>query len=115
MTTTTSWISKKPDRCGGDACIRDTRITVWGLMEWRRLGLTDARILQIVQGLTPADLDAAWEYTASHPEEIEEARADGVDADAFGGPLAGQKLRQIEDRGFGRRVSDHARQRQDRR
>ena len=30
MAVTASWISKKPDRCGGDACVRDTRITVWG-------------------------------------------------------------------------------------
>jgi uncharacterized protein (DUF433 family) len=73
MTTATSWISKKPDRCGGDACVRDTRITVWGLVEWRRLGLTDARILEIIQGLTPADLEAAWDYAAAHPDEMEEA------------------------------------------
>ena len=50
MTTTTSWISKKPDRCGGDACIRDTRITVWGLMEWRRLGLTEIAPLRGQEG-----------------------------------------------------------------
>lgn len=73
MTTATSWISKKPDRCGGDACIRDTRITVWGLVEWRRLGLPDARILEIIQGLTAADLEAAWHYADAHPDEIDEA------------------------------------------
>jgi uncharacterized protein (DUF433 family) len=73
MTTTTSWISKKPDRCGGDACIRDTRITVWGLVEWRRLGLSDARIQEIVKGLTSGDLEAAWEYAAAHADEIAEA------------------------------------------
>jgi uncharacterized protein (DUF433 family) len=73
MTVSTSWVSKQPDRCGGDACVRDTRITVWGLAEWRRLGLPDARILEIVQGLTPADLEAAWEYTDAHPQEIDEA------------------------------------------
>lgn len=33
MTTTASWISKKPGRCGGDACVRETRIPVWGLVE----------------------------------------------------------------------------------
>ena len=73
MTTTASWISKKPDRCGGDACVRDTRITVWGLVGYRRLGASDADILRAVQGLTPADLEAAWEYVAKHPEEIDEA------------------------------------------
>jgi uncharacterized protein (DUF433 family) len=68
-----SWISKKPDRCGGDACVRDTRITVWGLVAYRRLGLPDHEILKAVQGLTPADLEAAWEYAASHADEIDEA------------------------------------------
>jgi uncharacterized protein (DUF433 family) len=60
MPTTASWISKQPDRCGGDACVRDSRITVWGLLSYRRLGMSDAEILRAVQGLTPADLEAAW-------------------------------------------------------
>jgi uncharacterized protein (DUF433 family) len=73
MTVTTSWISKKPDRCGGDACLRDTRMTVWGLVAYRRLGMSDGEIIHAVQGLTPADLEAAWEYAAAHSEEIDEA------------------------------------------
>ena len=73
MTTTASWVSKKPDRCGGDACVRDTRITVWGLADYRRLGMSDAEILRAVQGLTPADLEAAWEYAAANAEEIHRA------------------------------------------
>ena len=68
-----SWISKKPDRCGGDACVRDTRITVWGLAAYRRLGLADAEIAQSVQGLTAADLEAAWSYAASNEVEIDAA------------------------------------------
>ena len=35
MATTASWISKRPNVCGGDACIRDSRITVWGLVAYR--------------------------------------------------------------------------------
>jgi uncharacterized protein (DUF433 family) len=73
MTVTTSWISKKPDRCGGVACLRDTRITVWGLVAYRRLGMSAGEIIHAVQGLTPADLEAAWEYAAAHPQEIDEA------------------------------------------
>jgi uncharacterized protein (DUF433 family) len=76
MKTTASWISKKPDRCGGDACVRDTRITVWGLVAYRRLGVPDAEILQAVQGLTRDDLDAAWEYAAAHEAEIDQAIRD---------------------------------------
>lgn len=81
MTATASWISKQPDRCGGDACIRDTRITVWGLAAYRRLGLSDEGILQAVEGLTPADLEAAWEYVAAHAEEIDQAIRDNEAGD----------------------------------
>jgi uncharacterized protein (DUF433 family) len=80
MTVTASWISKNPDRCGGDACVRDTRITVWGLVEWRHLGLTDEAILRSIQGLTPADLEAAWEYAAAHIAEIDQAMRGNAEA-----------------------------------
>ncbi len=73
MSTTTSWVSKKPDRCGGDACIRDTRITVWGIVSYRRLGMSDTDILRAVQGLTPGDLQTATEYAADNPDEIDRA------------------------------------------
>ena len=71
--TKKSWVQKTPNVCGGDACIRNTRITVHGLVHYRHLGLPDQRILEVIQGLTPDDLAAAWDYYASHPAEIEEA------------------------------------------
>src|SRR5437870_5531945 len=73
MATTASWISKRPDRCGGDACVRDTRITVWGIVNYRRLGLSDVGIPEAIRGLTPADLEAVWEYAAANPDEIDQA------------------------------------------
>lgn len=73
MTTTASWISKKPDRCGGDACVRDTRIPVRVLVNYRRLGAADAEILRAYPGLTAVDLEAAWEYAANNSEEVDRA------------------------------------------
>ncbi len=73
MTATASWISKKPDRCGGDACVRDTRIPVWVLAGYRRLGMSDADILVAYPSLTWADLKASWEYAAANKEEIDQA------------------------------------------
>jgi uncharacterized protein (DUF433 family) len=73
MAIATTWITKDPDRCGGDACARDTRITIWGLEAYRRLGMPDRQILAAVQGLTSADLEAAWEYVGANRMEIEEA------------------------------------------
>lgn len=71
MTMTASWISKKPERCGGDACVRDTRIPVWVLVNYRRLGGSEADLLRDYPSLTPVDLEAAWQYWTAHAEEID--------------------------------------------
>jgi uncharacterized protein (DUF433 family) len=75
-----SWVTKTPGVCGGDACIRTTRHTVWGLVEWRRLGLSDMEILERHPDLTRADLDAAWDYYEQHGEEIDQALRDNEEA-----------------------------------
>lgn len=71
MKTTASWISKKLERCGGDACVRDTRIPVWSLVEAHRLGAAEVELLESYPSLTAADLEAAWEYQRLNPLEIE--------------------------------------------
>ncbi len=73
MTVTASWISRKPDRCGGDTCIRETRIPVWALVNYRRLGASDADVLRAYPRLTAADLEAARDYAAANREEIDRA------------------------------------------
>jgi len=73
MTVTASWISKQPDRCGGDACVRYTRIPVWVLANYRRLGTPDAEILEAYPSLGPGDLETAWVYAAANALEIDQA------------------------------------------
>ena len=70
---TASRISKRPGVCGGDACIRDHRIPVWVLVNYRRLAGGDSDILRAYPSLTPVDLEAAWEYYAANAEEIDRA------------------------------------------
>ncbi len=73
LRTGESWIQKTPGICGGDVCIRNTRIPVWSLVEARRLGTSDANLLNyFVTPLTPADVHAALEYYGLHREEIDE-------------------------------------------
>jgi uncharacterized protein (DUF433 family) len=67
-----SWVQKTPGVCGGRACIRNTRITVWGLVNLRRLGAKDTQILESIVGLTPDDLQAAWDYYRQNGAEIDE-------------------------------------------
>ena len=71
MSTATSWITQRPHADGVEACIRDTNVNVWGLVERKRLGWSDERILASVPELMSEDLEVAWEYAATHPDEIE--------------------------------------------
>ena len=71
MMPTTSWISTRPGRCGGDACVRETRVPVWALVERRREGRTDEQILGDLPDITSEDLAVAWKYAEDHGQEIE--------------------------------------------
>jgi uncharacterized protein (DUF433 family) len=75
-----SWIEKHSEVSGGDACIRNTRHTVHGLVVWKKMGLSDARILEHHPDLTPSDLQAAWEYYQNHSDEIERAIKEDAEA-----------------------------------
>jgi uncharacterized protein (DUF433 family) len=66
-------IRKTPGVCGGDACIRNTRIMVWLLNSLRKKGLTEQQILYSYPSLTHVDLAAAREYARQNPQEIEDA------------------------------------------
>ncbi|MBZ8181633.1 DUF433 domain-containing protein [Oscillatoria salina] len=68
-----SGITKTPGVVGGDACIAKTRIPVWSLINYCRLGASDAKILESFPQLSAADLVNAWAYAEAFPEEIEAA------------------------------------------
>ncbi|MGQ9872488.1 DUF433 domain-containing protein [Leptodesmis sp.] len=64
-------IAKTPGVCGGDACIAGTRIPVWMLVDYRRLGTSDSELLNHYPTLSATDLANAWVYAQTHPKEIE--------------------------------------------
>jgi uncharacterized protein (DUF433 family) len=66
-------ITKTPGVCGGEACIAKTRIAVWLLVESRRLGISEAQLLDDYPHLSAADLVNAWAYADANSTEIEEA------------------------------------------
>jgi uncharacterized protein (DUF433 family) len=80
LRTPHSWILKTPGVCGGDACIRHTRIAVCVLVEERLAGRTDAEILNAHPTLTAADLQAAWTYYDSQRAEIDAAIQENAQA-----------------------------------
>jgi uncharacterized protein (DUF433 family)/DNA-binding XRE family transcriptional regulator len=63
-------IEKTPDILGGSARIMRTRIAVWAIENYRRLGWTEEEILQNYPTLRPVDLQAAWRYVKSNRTEI---------------------------------------------
>ena len=65
-------IEKTPGVNGGAACVVRTRIPVWSLVEYRRLGLSDADILYNYPTLRAEDLVAAWNYYEANSAEIEQ-------------------------------------------
>ncbi len=66
-------IIKTPGVCGGEACIAGTRIAVWLLIEARRLGISEAELLQDYPLITAIYLVNAWAYADAYSEEIEAA------------------------------------------
>ena len=66
-------IEKTPGVVSGDACIAGTRIPVWDLVQSRRLGASEAKLLEAYPQLTATDLAQAWQYAVANPDEIEAA------------------------------------------
>jgi uncharacterized protein (DUF433 family) len=68
-----SAIRQTPGVCGGEACVRNTRIPVWLLVRYRQLGAGTADLLAAYPSLTQTDIEAALEYYEAHRDEIEAA------------------------------------------
>lgn len=64
-------IESDPSVCGGEPCIGRTRIPVWLVVQARKLGTSDAEILQAYPTLQAEDLANAWAYYNEHREEVD--------------------------------------------
>jgi uncharacterized protein (DUF433 family) len=65
-------IEKTPGICGNSARIARTRIPVWTLEQYRRLGMAEAEMLRAYPTLRAEDLANAWAYVRAHRTEIDE-------------------------------------------
>lgn len=70
-----------PRVCGGSARIAGTRIPVWSLESWRRLGSSDEELLRNFPSLKASDLVNAWRYVERHPHEIAREIQENEDAE----------------------------------
>ena len=57
--------------CGGDPCISRTRIPVWLLERYRRLGVSERDLLDSYPTLRAEDLANAWAFARVHASEID--------------------------------------------
>ena len=73
-------IERTPGVAGGSACIVRTRIPVWTLENYRRLGWSEARILENFPSLRAADLVNTWAYAFDHKAEIDQTIAENESA-----------------------------------
>ena len=72
LTSVIPGVESSPDVAGAEACLVRTRIPVWVLVQARRLGSSEAEILQAYPSLRAEDLINAWAYFDAHKAEIEE-------------------------------------------
>jgi uncharacterized protein (DUF433 family) len=73
MPKTVAPIEKRPDVCGGEACLAGTRIPVWLLEQARRLGTPVAQLLRSYPTITAEMLSEAWAYAVANRHEIDKA------------------------------------------
>ena len=69
-------IEKTAGVVGGEARVVRTRIPIWVLENYRRLGWSEARILENYPTLRAVDLVSAWAYADAHRDEIDRAIRD---------------------------------------
>lgn len=73
-------IESTPGVCGGEARIVRTRIPIWALVQFRKLGASEADILLQYPTLRAEDLTNAWAYYRTHKNEIENQIIDNENA-----------------------------------
>lgn len=66
------YIVSVPDVCGGRAVIEGTRIPVWSIVKWYKLGMNIEEIFNEFPHLSPAQIYDAFSYYYDHQKEIEE-------------------------------------------
>ena len=73
-------IERQTGVIGGEACIVRTRIPVWVLEQARRMGSSDAALLEAYPMLRAEDLTNAWVYARTHSAEMDEAISNNENA-----------------------------------
>lgn len=64
-------ISKQKEVCGGRSIIAGTRIPVWSIIKWYKLGMSVEDIIRELPQLTPSQTHDVFSYYYGNQKEIE--------------------------------------------
>ena len=64
-------ILKQEGVCGGRSIVEDTRIPVWSIVKWYKLGISIEDIIREFPQLTPSQVHDAFSYYYDNLDEIE--------------------------------------------
>ena len=73
-------IHKTPGVCGGAACIEGSRIPIWVLVQYHKLGIDEKELLSAFPTLEERDLKNALNYYRYNQTEIDQQIADNESA-----------------------------------
>lgn len=65
------YVSHKKGICGGRSIIEGTRIPVWSIIKWYKLGMSVEDIMREFPQLTPSQVHDAFSYYYDNQGEIE--------------------------------------------
>ena len=65
------YISKGKKVCGNRSILTGTRIPVWSIIKWYKLGMSVEDIIRDFSQLTPSQIHDAFSYYYDNQEEIE--------------------------------------------
>ena len=78
-----TYISKKKGVCGSRSIIEGTRIPVWSIIKWHKLGLSIEEIIREFPQLAPSQIHDAFSYYYDNQKEIENDIADNENESCF--------------------------------
>ncbi len=74
-----SYTTRKKGVCGGRSITEGTRIPVWSIIRWYKLGMSVEEIMREFPQLTPSQVHDAFSYYYDNQKEIEGDIAENED------------------------------------
>lgn len=76
-------ISERKGICGGRSIIVGTRMPVWSIIKWYKVGMSVEDIMREFPQLTPSQVHDAFSYYYDNQEEIERGIIENEDEVSF--------------------------------